>query len=94
MKVRLSVGSAALAIGLVAGGAILAQGPANNVNPSRNPNLAAAQKLVTQAFEKITIAQQANKEDMKGHASKAKELLIQANKELKIAADIADQKHK
>lgn len=94
MKYRVSVGSAILAVAMVAGGAMLAQSPVNNINPSRNPDLAAAQRLVTQAFEKITAAQKANKYDMKGHAARAKELLIQANQELKTAAAIADQTHK
>jgi len=60
--------------------------PARNVSASRHPNLAAAQKLCVQAFEKISEAQRANEWDMAGHAKKAKELLDQVNDELKQAA--------
>jgi hypothetical protein len=53
--------------------------------------LAAAQGLSQQAFEKIRAAQQANEWDMRGHAQKAKELLEQANNELKLAAEAANR---
>ena len=64
--------------------------PVRNVRASRHPNIAAAQRLVGQAFEKIAAAQRANEFDMKGHAQKAKELLEQANNELKAAAEAAN----
>jgi F0F1-type ATP synthase membrane subunit b/b' len=66
--------------------------PTQNVSGKRHPNLAAAQRLVAQAFDKITAAQQANEFDMAGHAQKAKELLDQANSELKKAAQEANEK--
>lgn len=94
MNFKLSVGSAALALAILAGGTLAAQTPANNVSASAHPNLAAAQRLVTQAFQKLTAAQRANHMDMKGHAAKAKQLLIQANQEIKLAAEIANQNHK
>jgi len=72
--------------------AALAQKPAENVSPKRHPNLAAAQRLVDQAFNKISAAQQANEWDMNGHAAKAKQLLDQANSELKLAAEAANRK--
>lgn len=55
-----------------------------------HPNLSAAQKLASQAFEKLTAAQKANEYDLGGHAAKAKGLLQQANDEIKLAADAAD----
>jgi hypothetical protein len=72
-------------------GALLAQRPKDNVSAKRHPNLAAAQRLSTQAFERIAAAQKANEWDMNGHAAKAKELLEQANKELKEAAEAANK---
>ena len=84
---------AAAAVVLTASWAV-AQRPPDNVSPRRHPNLAAAQRLSTQAYEKIVAAQQANEWDMDGHAQKAKELLEQANRELKVAAEIANQKRK
>ncbi len=68
-----------------------AQGPARNVSGGRHPNLAAAQRLSHQAYEKIIAAQQANEWDMAGHAQRAKDLLDQANNELKQAAEAANR---
>jgi response regulator RpfG family c-di-GMP phosphodiesterase len=48
-----------------------------------------AQRLVDQAYSKIIAAQQANEWDMNGHAAHAKDLLDQANRELKLAAEAA-----
>lgn len=69
----------------------LAQRPKDNVG-ARHPNLAAAQRLSSQAYQRIMDAQQANEWDMQGHAQKAKELLDQVNRELKMAAEAANRK--
>jgi hypothetical protein len=76
---------------LLIGGIAIAEQPAQNVSKGKHPNLAAAQRLTAQAFEKITAAQQANEFDMQGHAKKAKDLLDQANNELKQAAQAANK---
>ncbi len=73
-------------------GLALAQMPKENVSGGRHPNLAAAQRLSHQAFEKIVAAQEANEWDMQGHAQKAKNLLDEVNKELKMAAEAANHK--
>jgi ribosomal protein L4 len=75
---------------LLAGGVALAQKPERDISGKRHPNLAAAQRLSQQAYEKIVAAQQANEWDMNGHAQKAKELLDQVNHELKEAAEAAN----
>jgi len=82
-----------LSLGLLFGSLVYGQMgmPQQNVSGKRHPNLAAAQRLCEQAFEKIQAAQQANEFDMSGHASKAKELLDQANHELKQAAESANK---
>ena len=90
MKARSIVLGSIISAGLIAGGFALAQ-PERNVNPGRHPNLAAAQRLVDQAYQRISDAQQANEWDMHGHASKAKELLDQASRELKAAAEEANR---
>ena len=77
---------------LLLGGIAVAQKPARNVSAARHPNLAAAQKFSQQAFEKVSAAQQANEFDMQGHAKKAKELLQEANNELKMAAEAANRR--
>jgi hypothetical protein len=65
--------------------------PVLNVSQKRHPNIAAAQRLCRNAYDKITAAQQANEWDMEGHAQKAKELLDQVNNELKLAAEAANR---
>jgi hypothetical protein len=93
MTLKKILATAAVAIALVCTGFSIAQAPpVENINPHRNPNLAAAQRLIDQAFGKISDAQRANEFDMDGHAQKAKELLDQAARELKAAAAIADHK--
>jgi len=77
---------------LALGGIALAQKPERNVSPARHPNLAAAQRLSQQAYERIVQAQQANEWDLKGHAQKAKNLLDEVNKELKEAAEASNER--
>jgi hypothetical protein len=73
------------------GGSAIAKEPARNVSAKKHPNIAAAQKLVVQAFNKIEAAQKANEFDLGGHAQKAKDLLDQVNAELKAAAETANE---
>ena len=76
---------------LLIGGAALAQRPRQNVSPGRHPNIAAAQQLSRQAFDRIVAAQQANEWDLDGHAQRAKNLLDDVNRELKLAAEAANR---
>jgi hypothetical protein len=91
-KTRLS--SIFLGCLLLIGGVATAQRPKQNVSAGRHPNIAAAQRLTQQAWEKIVAAQEANEFDMAGHAQKAKGLLDEANKELKQAAEAANRNAK
>jgi hypothetical protein len=78
---------------LLAGASVaFAQRPRENVNPGRHPNLAAAQRLAEQAWNRIVAAQEANEWDMEGHAQKAKNLLDEVNRELKMAAEAANRR--
>jgi hypothetical protein len=88
MKTRIILGLA----GILLAGIVYAQRPPENVSPKRHPNIAAAQRFVEQAFNKITAAQQANEFDMGGHAAKAKQLLDEASAELKLAAEAANRR--
>jgi hypothetical protein len=90
MTIKLLFGSAALALAM---SVALAGPPVDNISKQKHPNLAAAQRLSTQAYEKISQAQQANEWDMGGHAAKAKDLLDQVNRELKEAAEAANANH-
>lgn len=73
---------------------VMAQPPKRNINAGRHPNLAAAQRMSQNAYEKIVAAQKANEWDMQGHAQKAKDLLEQANNELRQAATAANKNAK
>jgi len=92
MKKRIS--SIVIGFSLIIGGIAIAQPPKKDISGARHPNLAAAQRLSAQAFEKIVAAQEANEWDMQGHAQKAKNLLEQANNELKQAAEAANRNRK
>lgn len=77
----------------LAGGSLFAQAPPEDINPQTHPNLAEAQHLIGQAYQKLTEAQQANHGDMQGHDAKAKDLLTNAGHELKAAAEAANGHH-
>ena len=69
---------------------IAAQEPIVDIDKNRHPNLAEAQRLVVEANHYIAEAQKDNRYDMKGHAEKARQLLVQVNQELKAAAEAAN----
>ncbi len=77
-----------VAIALVSAGIAV---DAGNVSRARHGNLAAAQRLIEKAINKITAAQVANEYDMDGHAAKAKALLDKAYHEIKLAALAANK---
>jgi hypothetical protein len=54
-------------------------------------NLRNAQENIAVAFAYIQQAQRANAGQLGGHAARAKELLREANEELRLAADVANQ---
>jgi len=83
--------SAVLASAFAIGSFAFAQAPKENISKGLHPNLAAAQRLSKQAYEKIMAAQEANEFDLAGHAAKAKTLLDQVNSELKLAAQTANK---
>jgi hypothetical protein len=70
-----------------------AREPTLNVSPYRHGNIARAQEYSRNAFDATTQAQQANEFDMGGHAEHAKQLLAQANDEMKLAAEWANHRH-
>jgi hypothetical protein len=64
--------------------------PLLDVSPYRHGNLAAAQELLRGAYDRLGDAQQANNSELGGHAARAKELLRQADDEIKLAAITAN----
>ena len=89
MKTRIAV--AGIGLMLFLAGVVTGQRPKQNVSPARHPNLAAAQQLSRQAWEKILAAQRANEWDLDGHAQRAKNLLDEVNNEIKQAAGAANR---
>ena len=89
IQTRILAGIAGL--GLFIGGMAVAQRPAENINPKRHPNLAAAQDLSRRAWQRILDAQKANEWDMEGHPQKAKNLLDEVNEQLRLAANWANR---
>ena len=90
MKVKQVLIYGACSAVLFAGGVAVGQ---QNINASIHPHLAEAQRLVSQAMGQIDTAQQAWGDKLGGHAMRAKDLLHQADGELKEAAEYAN-KHK
>ena len=78
-------------MGLILGcsGAIFAQAPVVNIG-DRHGNLRAAQQYIQSAWQRIDAAQVDNNYNLGGHAGKAKDLLVQADEELKQAAITAN----
>jgi hypothetical protein len=89
-KTRIS--TLVLSLIVLLSGIAVAQRPKENVSGARHPNLAAAQRLSQQAWQRVVDAQKANEWDLGGHAQKAKELLDEVNKELKLAAEASNRR--
>jgi hypothetical protein len=67
-----------------------AQAPVVNIDPHRHGNLAAAQSYIVQAYQKLNAAQRDNQDQLGGHAQKAKDLLTQADVEIRLAANVSN----
>jgi hypothetical protein len=80
---------ASLGLILAVAGATQAQQPTVNIG-ERHGNLRAAQEHIVQAYQLIGVAQQDNDARLGGHAGRARELLIQADQELRQAANVAN----
>jgi hypothetical protein len=68
---------------------VYVQAPMVNIS-RRHGNLRDAQSCIVQAFQKVNRAQRANQGQLGGHAQRAKELLIEADAELRRAADVSN----
>lgn len=82
----------AASIALASPTLVMAQEPVQNISRDRHGNLASAQDLIRQAFDRISDAQSANDDQLGGHAARAKDLLRQAADELRLAADAANDR--
>jgi hypothetical protein len=70
-------------------GPVYMQAPVVNIG-NQHGNLRSAQGYIVSAYQKINRAQQDNDDQLGGHAQRAKELLIQAEMELRLAANVAN----
>ena len=86
--------SVAASTAFICGGVTFAQAPVVNIDAHKHPNLAAAQNNIVQAYQLIDRAQSANRDELGGHGQKAKELLMQADAELRAAANVSNQEHR
>jgi hypothetical protein len=77
---------------LAAAGVAVAQGPVVNIG-GKHPNLRDAQQHIVAAYGKIDAAQHDRHESLGGHGERAKELLVQADAEIRAAATDADITH-
>ena len=75
----------------VAGFAQAQQAPVVNIG-ERHGNLRAAQEHIVQAYQLVGQAQRDNDARLAGHAARAKELLTQADQELRQAANVANDR--
>jgi hypothetical protein len=80
------------ALGLILGcsGAVFAQAPAIDIG-NRHGNLRAAQQYISSAWQKISQAETDNNDQLGGHVQRAKDYLTQANEELRLAANVANE---
>ena len=78
-------------LALASGAILFAQGPVVDIG-SRHGNLQAAQQYIVAAYQRIDDAQRANHGQLGGHAQRAKDLLTQADEELRQAADVANER--
>src|ERR1700690_3443885 len=88
-----SLTAALVLITILAPGILFAQdmqAPVVNIDPQRHGNLATAQEYIVAAFQKIDAAQQANDSHLGGHAANAKNFLVQADADLRAAADFVN----
>jgi hypothetical protein len=91
MKFRLMFVGAVLGASLTVGCATIAQDAPMVDIGNRHGNLRNAQEHIVDAWQLVSNAQYDNNSRLGGHAARAKELLSQANEELRLAADVANE---
>ncbi|MGN6482725.1 hypothetical protein [Luteibacter sp.] len=92
MKAKIFIAGALLGAVISVGCAAVAQeAPFVDIG-GRHGNLRDAQQHIVEAWRAVSRAQEANDARLGGHAGRAKELLSQANEELRLAADVANDR--
>jgi hypothetical protein len=93
MKTNLLRGGG-LAVVLVLAGVAVAQRPVEDIDARRHPHLASSQHHLMAAWQEAETARTDNHEDLGGHAEKALEHMVAADRELKEAAEYANSHHR
>lgn len=81
----------AVLLGLFVGAGVAALADEHGGGKHKHGNLQAAMEMIHHAEKRISMAQKANEFDLGGHAQKAKDLLAQAETELKAAGVNTDE---
>lgn len=92
MKTKLLRGGVLAAL-LVLAGVAVAQKPIEDIDAHRHPHLASSQHHIMAAWQEAETARVDNHEQLGGHAEKALEHLVAADRELKEAAEYANSHH-
>jgi hypothetical protein len=92
MKTNLLRG-ATLAAVLVLAGVAVAQRPVENIDGKVHPHLAASQHHLAAAWQEAETARADNHDQLGGHAEKALEHMLAADRELKEAAEYSNAHH-
>ena len=92
MKTKLLRGGVLAAL-LVLAGVAVAQKPVEDIDAHRHPHLASSQHHIMAAWQEAETARTDNHEQLGGHAEKALEHLVAADRELKEAAEFANSHH-
>jgi len=91
MRTKSLLINAILSAAVLCGTVTVAQTPVVNIEKKWHPNLFMAQSLIVKADEWVRLAQKDNRYDLHGHAQQARQLLFQADTELKLAAEDANK---
>ena len=78
---------------LGAAGVAVAQGPVVDIG-GKHPNLRDAQQHLVAAYGKIIDAEHDRNETLGGHGARAKQLIMEADEELRAAANVANETHR
>lgn len=92
MKTKLLRGSALAAL-LIFAGVAVAQRPVENIDAHRHPHLASSQHHLAAAWQEAETARTDNRNELGGHAEKALEHMVAADRELKEAAEYGNAHH-
>lgn len=90
MNMKTLIGAALVAACAMGTSAFAQEAPHVDIG-QRHGNLRNAQENIVAAYDYVSDAQSANEDQLGGHAARAKQLLAEANRELRLAANVANE---